>query len=308
MGLLNGEGINMPLLRAAQALQNASRSGGSTWSGITDGLLGYSQGKSDIEKQKEAKEQADFNRKFRMSQLANIDARTNQIRNPAQPDLPTLQQNYRLAQKQGYQGSFIEYQTALKNAGRTTIENNIGGGPKLPTGSMWVDENDPTQGVTALPGSTTEKALNTVPDVHVKASSFATRMVEAESMFESLTSDGYDPTNIPDAIAGGTGVLGNYANSPGGQQYSQAQKDWVRAKLRKESGAVIGADEMADEITTYFPQPGDGPEVIAQKTRARKIATNALINESQGSYKGDPYNLDPIAKPSGSRFTIEVQQ
>ena len=50
----------------------------------------------------------------------------------------------------------------------------------------------------------------------------------------------------------------------------------MRAKLRKESGAVIGDDEMEREIRTYFPQPGDKPEVLKAKAGSRSIAEAAM--------------------------------
>jgi hypothetical protein len=60
------------------------------------------------------------------------------------------------------------------------------------------------------------------------------------------------------------------------QGYYQAAADWVRAKLRKESGAAIGVQEMEQEIKTYFPMPGDSPQTIAQKREARVQATNGM--------------------------------
>lgn len=70
--------------------------------------------------------------------------------------------------------------------------------------------------------------------------------------------------------------LEGVALTPTEQRIAQAQRDWVRAKLRKESGAVIGADEMAAEILTYFPQVGEGPEIVAQKAEARRRAEEQL--------------------------------
>jgi hypothetical protein len=67
-----------------------------------------------------------------------------------------------------------------------------------------------------------------------------------------------------------------YALNPVEQQIAQAQRDWVRSKLRKESGAVIGAEEMASEIITYFPQPGERQAVIAQKAEARRRAERQM--------------------------------
>jgi hypothetical protein len=74
------------------------------------------------------------------------------------------------------------------------------------------------------------------------------------------------------------------------QQYRQAGENWIRANLRRESGAVIGEEEMAAEFRVYFPQPGDSPEVIRQKARARQRAEQSMIAQSRGAY--EEYGLD----------------
>ena len=71
-------------------------------------------------------------------------------------------------------------------------------------------------------------------------------------------------------------TLQPYALNNDQQQLYQAQRDWVRAKLRKESGAVIGEEEMAEEIRTYFPQPGENAELRKQKQKARKEAERQM--------------------------------
>jgi hypothetical protein len=70
--------------------------------------------------------------------------------------------------------------------------------------------------------------------------------------------------------------LARSSMTPAQQQYDQAAKAWVRAKLRKESGASIGVHEMDGEIATFFPQPQDGPAVRAQKAAARELANRAM--------------------------------
>lgn len=81
-------------------------------------------------------------------------------------------------------------------------------------------------------------------------------------------------------VAGALPFVGKVAKrsleSPNRQLYRQAQENWVTANLRKESGAVIGAEEMQNEIVKYFPQLGEGPEVIAQKADARRIAEEGM--------------------------------
>jgi hypothetical protein len=52
--------------------------------------------------------------------------------------------------------------------------------------------------------------------------------------------------------------------------------NWVRANLRKESGAVIGEQEAAAEYANYFPMPFDSPEVIKQKRETRKRVEEAM--------------------------------
>lgn len=113
------------------------------------------------------------------------------------------------------------------------------------------------------------------------AQGYLGRMKAAEA---AIQKGGFKP-GIQDYAAGeflyGTsgplkGVIANQIMSKGGQQYFQAIADWVRAKLRKESGAVIRPEEMASEIRTYFPMPNDPPEVVAQKAAARKQAEEQL--------------------------------
>lgn len=92
----------------------------------------------------------------------------------------------------------------------------------------------------------------------------------------------------------------NFVRSAGRQRAKAAQDDWIRAKLRKESGAVIGADEMEQERRTYFPQPGDAPPVVAQKAQARRRAIEAMkLNAGRAASNnggaGDPSSLSDEA-------------
>lgn len=125
---------------------------------------------------------------------------------------------------------------------------------------------------TERPGATT--------DTERVAAGYAARMLASEQLLAQAQARGFRPGNLPDAIASRIPGIGNYLTSEQGQLYRQAQEDWVRAKLRRESGAVIGEEEMAQEIRTYFPQPGDTPAMIAQKTQARELAAQAMVQSS----------------------------
>jgi hypothetical protein len=120
------------------------------------------------------------------------------------------------------------------------------------------------------------------------AAGFASRMEAANKIVEQLEPAGGLPTEGTE-IAAGVPFIGGYLQrqvmSPEQQRYKQAADNWIRANLRKESGAVIGVEEMAAEYATYFPQPGDTPEVIAQKAEARRITTDAMKQNAGPVYR-----------------------
>ena len=133
-------------------------------------------------------------------------------------------------------------------------------------------------------------------DPQLKASSFGNRMIESAKLFtpifneldaagESVVSqaaEAYD-TILPDWM--GSKMQANRARSPDQQQFRGAANEWIRAKLRKESGAVIADDEMDEEYRTYFPVVGDSPAAIKQKAKLRATATESMIKESAGAYE-----------------------
>jgi len=134
-------------------------------------------------------------------------------------------------------------------------------------------------------GKPTEGELN--------AAGFAQRMERAGGIISTLPASAQ--TGIASAAAGTIpfvgGVSQRLVQSAEQQQYKQAADDWIRAKLRKESGAVIGKEEMDQEYITYFPQVGDSQSVIAQKAEARRVATEAMRTSAGRAYQ--PYTPPP---------------
>jgi hypothetical protein len=94
------------------------------------------------------------------------------------------------------------------------------------------------------------------------------------------------------------GAAQRTVQSPDVQRYQQAASDWIRAKLRKESGAAIGVDEANQEYATYFPMSGDSAAVIEQKRQARLLATEAM-KMSAGKTYTPPAPVVPGAGGSG---------
>jgi hypothetical protein len=119
------------------------------------------------------------------------------------------------------------------------------------------------------------------------AAGYAQRMERVDAIISKLPATA--APGVTSAMAGSVplvgGVLQRGVQNAQEQQYKQAADDWIRAKLRKESGAAIGAEEMAQEYRTYFPQVGDTAEVIAQKAYARQVATGAMRQSAGKAYK-----------------------
>lgn len=128
--------------------------------------------------------------------------------------------------------------------------------------------------VTPLPSNLRRAAEEKPPtEAENTAAGYLGRMRAAEKLIGGIKGgESTEKTNIASSIPFVGGYAERKAMTPEQQQYKQAADDWIRSKLRKESGAVIGADEMAAEYRTYFPQPGDSKQVIQQKAQARKQA------------------------------------
>lgn len=136
------------------------------------------------------------------------------------------------------------------------------------------------------------------------ASGFLDRMQFSEQKIQQIENDvakeklAGKKVNDPYAstyteFAGSIPFVGGYARNQAmtdtQRQYRQAQENWVRANLRKESGAAIGAEEMDREIATYFPVPNDDPITISQKSQARQVTMNAMKKAAGKAY--EPFDM-----------------
>jgi len=110
------------------------------------------------------------------------------------------------------------------------------------------------------------------------AAGFLVRMKDATKLLDTFEEKG-KPSVLTSSVSG-VPLVGGYlernAQTKEQQQYKNAALAWIRAKLRKESGAAIGADEARQEYENYFPVVGDTPEVIAQKRSLRQSAMDEM--------------------------------
>lgn len=79
--------------------------------------------------------------------------------------------------------------------------------------------------------------------------------------------------------------LGNFVVSSEFQTADQAQRNFINAVLRRESGAVISDAEFENGRKQYFPAPGDSPAVLAQKAANRKDAIDGIASAAGPALK-----------------------
>lgn len=113
-----------------------------------------------------------------------------------------------------------------------------------------------------------------------KANGYANRLQQANDIFDKIAPRVTDTLTkryslerkVPAALKGGVF-----------KQQDQAERNFVNAILRQESGAAIAPSEFASASEQYFPQPGDTREVLAQKAQNRLMAIENLRTEANGT-------------------------
>ena len=131
---------------------------------------------------------------------------------------------------------------------------------------------------------------------------YARRMVQAQQTLDPLDfSAAAMPGFAENFLGGKAGNYSSYLRSGDRQLYEQAQRNFISAVLRKESGAAIGENEYRNEEKKYFPQPGDRPEVIEQKRKSREEAIQGMITAAgpgakQSNIEFKPYEPTTLQK------------
>jgi hypothetical protein len=143
------------------------------------------------------------------------------------------------------------------------------------------------------------------------AALYAGRMKAANNVITEL---GNDPsvlgasinqslTGTP-LIGGALGGASNYFLSPQTKKYLQAQRDFINAVLRRESGAAIGEQEFDNARKQYFPQPGDDEATKQQKADARARAI-AGIEVAAGPAQSKVGSIADTKSPNPSASVTE---
>ena len=145
---------------------------------------------------------------------------------------------------------------------------------------------------------------NRLFEYQAKVAGYANRAKTANDRFGERLGD--DPGVMINPYAEGAQaipVVGNLAariiRTPEQEVLFNDASEFIRAKLRKESGAQITTQEWETEYPLYFPVAGDSDETIANKADLRAIVIDSVIKESNGGYEylfgGDPSADNPDA-------------
>lgn len=142
-------------------------------------------------------------------------------------------------------------------------------------------------------------SLNPPKPDQLKAATFAQRADQAESIFGKLEEEGYNRASrteglksmLPSAIAPNAGSL---------KRQEQAERNFVNAVLRRESGSAISDSEFANAETQYFPRAGDTPEVLEQKRQNRLTTIKGLQDEAGSALAVAQNNAAGLRAPKGS--------
>lgn len=141
-----------------------------------------------------------------------------------------------------------------------------------------------------------------------KAVLFGARMKSANQTFDDLEKQGYVTPSYAKGAAESVPLIGGMLGrgvsatpfvSAQEQQLEQAQRDFINAVLRRESGAVIAETEFDNARKQYFPQFGDSDAVIAQKRRNRETALRGILYEAGPHAKA----IDSIVQPQGGGWS-----
>lgn len=186
---------------------------------------------------------------------------------------------------QGIGGQLQQFNAETNRLNATKAQQAAGAPGKAPNGFRWTQDGN----LEAIPGGPQDpnrpmpnRSLRPNNDQN-NAAGFYDRMVEAEKVLSDPNVINAAVDYVGKAKANAPFGIGNYLATPEYQMFDQAQRNFVNAVLRKESGAAISEGEFANAAVQYFPQPGDSPEKIALKAQNRATAINAMKRTAAGA-------------------------
>lgn len=217
-------------------------------------------------------------------QLEKAQLEVDNLRNP-QAKLTDDQQEYEAAKAQGFEGSFMDYQIKMKEAGRSQI--NLDTGEKLPSGFRWKNPDDKRQGVEPIPGGPGEQIPGELAARVGMSESF---QQQAPALRKELLSG--DMTGPIDSTMAAWGF------GDRGETYRQLQSG-TDALMRLLTGAGMNATEAQAYAERYLPTRKDTPESAAGKLDQLVRELDAAKGMAMRGRGGAPSAAAPAANSGG---------
>lgn len=136
-----------------------------------------------------------------------------------------------------------------------------------------------------------------------QAALYGNRMEMAAKTMRRLANTGFKRSSLKAGVF--NSLLPNQMKSKEMQVQNQAERNFVNAVLRRESGAAIAPSEFESAELQYFPRAGDKPEVLEQKRQARLAAIAGMKMESGGAWDETSGEISKtVKKPKAPSQTI----
>lgn len=119
-----------------------------------------------------------------------------------------------------------------------------------------------------------------------QAYGFATRMDNSNKIIDNLDQ------KFTGVAGQGVKWTPEFLKSNDRKSIEQAERDFVNALLRRESGAAISPAEFDSAQKQYFPQAGDSAAVLEQKSQNRATALNAIKVQAAPVYQQQGQPID----------------
>ena len=226
------------------------------------------------------------------------------VKKPAEAPTAT-QRDYEFARSQGYKGSFEDFRQA--GTPKTTVDVRYGApvaGVDAQGNPVFFQPN-PTGGPPSIISGVAPKP-EAMGAGEANAALFADRAARAEPVFNQLP-----PPSLSATAKGGLGPVGNVLLTPENRQFFQAERNFITAVLRKESGANIPENEYNDARRVYIPQVGDDARTLEMKRQARQDAIAGIARGAGPAYKPpsmESASGDESSMPTGALSPAEQKR
>lgn len=167
----------------------------------------------------------------------------------------------------GIIGEYNYYKNQAKQAGQTPVDFNT-------YQNMDANRKAKVAAAGVATGLGVNGNLKPLTEAQAKDLTYAQRGANAMDVINNLQNDIVKMGAINYSTQKGleNTSIGNTMVSDTVQQVRQAERDFLTAILRRESGASISPSEFAVAERQYFPQPGDNAKTLEQKKKTRETA------------------------------------